>query len=280
MNLGKSELSLGLDFLRQRAEKGEIRFVSTNLISQSSQLWLNKYVTKDIGGLKVAILGVLPEDSLVGDDYTEFREDLQVISPIAAVRETVNSIKNQVDVIIILSQLNLIETTQLVAEVKEINLAVAHSDKTMCEMSLIPNQLVVPNSVRGQFYLSAGISINGNGSISVSQNEPIELSNEIAHNSVVDDIIISQSGLQREKHSASNQQMSHNPSPVPLTALTKEEFFIKINEERAKLKELRQKPQGEKISAKILFDGKEIPATIYRERKVDVQDTTVKPKDN
>ena len=65
LNLGTREFHLGLDFLESVSSALSFPFLSSNLVHEKSRLtWLKDYIIKNVGGLRVAILGVMPSHAL------------------------------------------------------------------------------------------------------------------------------------------------------------------------------------------------------------------------
>ena len=259
MNLGPREFYFGPQYLADRAKKISFPFISTNISSKVEMPWLKKYIIKKVGKQKVAILGILPENAFSSNFIT-------IESPAKAVKKTISQIKNKANIFILLSQLNAEETANIVKEIPEINLAVAHSEEELCKMTDNSSQIIVPNSVSGKFFLSADIAVDGKGKVKVSQNTPVLLDDSIEHVPTVDAMIMtSLQEAQEQRISAYREVGEHlkQPGTTALKPLSQEEFFAAVNKKKAELKALRPE-EGEEVKAKLFLDGQEIPATIRK----------------
>ena len=125
MNLGASELYAGVDFLREVTSGVSFPLISSNLVRKDGQepVW-EKYVIVDVEGIKVGILGVMPVDGWKHVNDPELSENLEILSPQAVLETLVPTVGKEADVVILLSQCDMNETTALVDAVKGIDFAV------------------------------------------------------------------------------------------------------------------------------------------------------------
>lgn len=264
MNLSQREFFFGPVYLADRAKDITFPFISTNISSKFPMPWLKKYIIKEIGKQKVAILGVLPENSFTSYVNPLFVQNLKIEAPEKALKETIAEIKDQAKIFILLSQLNVEETGELLKKIPEINLAVAHSEDKMCTMTDDPGQIIVPNSVNGQFFLTADISVDSEGKVKVSQNPPLPLDDSVNHTADIDAMILTpfnEAKVQRMAAKRAAAEKLSTPGTVGLKPLSKEEFFAEVNKRKAELRKLKP-AEGKEVKAKLYLDGEEIPATI------------------
>ena len=105
--LGPRDLTLGAATLRQRIAEASFSFLSANAVDQSTgELLAKPYAVRDIGGYRVAIVGV----SGLGDT-----EEISVRDPLAAVKEAVADAEAESDVIVVLSNAGA-EVNQQIAD--------------------------------------------------------------------------------------------------------------------------------------------------------------------
>ncbi len=125
MNLGAGELHAGADFLREISSGVSFPLISSNLVRKDGQapVW-KQYVIVDVQGVKVGILGVLPMDGWKHISDPELSEDLEVLPPQGTLETLVPLVGKEADVVILLSQCDMNETTTLVDAVKGIDFAV------------------------------------------------------------------------------------------------------------------------------------------------------------
>ncbi|MBU0484136.1 MAG: hypothetical protein KKB30_06445 [Proteobacteria bacterium] len=250
MNLGKREFYFGLDFLAEQAKKVSFPFISTNIQGKEELPWLKKYVIKEIGGHKIAILGVTPISEFTGEyGQPSLLENITIETPLMAIKQTMAEIGKQADAVILLSQLTVNQTASLVKLAPGINMAVAQSDKRTCETTRKPGQIIAASGIKGQFLLSTEITIN-NGRVEVTPNPPVALDGSVEHvqiiDKMIDDPIVQQHKMQQAAVKAAIAQRklqdANNPAPVK-TYQTKEEFMAAVAE-RKKLLANNPAPQN------------------------------------
>ena len=125
MNLGGSELYAGLDFLREVTAGMRFPLLSSNLVLKDGQapFW-KPYVLTNLGNVKVGIVGVMPADGLKNIADPKYSENLKILTPKEALDAIIPALKKEADVIVLLSQCDLDETTALVDAVKGIDFAI------------------------------------------------------------------------------------------------------------------------------------------------------------
>jgi len=65
LNLGGPEFIFGKEFLEQTRSRVSFPYIASNLLYGGSRLpWTREYIIKEVGGIKVAILGILDPDGL------------------------------------------------------------------------------------------------------------------------------------------------------------------------------------------------------------------------
>ncbi len=133
MNLGGSELHAGMDFLREITADIGFPLLSSNLVFTDGQspFW-KKYVVTDLGNVKVGIVGVMPVDGLKDIIDPKYSENLNILPPQTTLEALVPAVRKEADVIILLSQCDLDETTAMVDAVKGIDFAICPGKTAGC----------------------------------------------------------------------------------------------------------------------------------------------------
>ena len=119
MALGPKELSLGLDVLRQRLAEAEFPMLSANVVlSDTGELLAAPYVIQEIGGFRVAIIGLtrVPKKVPVG---------FQLLDPAETAARYVSELADQADTIVLLTNVKYTQALPLVRTVPGIHLLVA-----------------------------------------------------------------------------------------------------------------------------------------------------------
>lgn len=147
MNLGWSDISAGTDFLKDSTSKLKFPFISSNAVYKESGLPLGeKYLIRETGGIKIAILGILPvtvpekaaqspascgkekehshSEETAGSKPEISIEKVTVIPPEEALKQLVPEVRAKADVVILLSQCGFEATEQIVNQIKGIDLAI------------------------------------------------------------------------------------------------------------------------------------------------------------
>lgn len=276
LNLGQREFYFGPEYLAKLSETVSFPLVSSNIKSDTPLPWLHRYVIKEVGGFKVGIVGVLPENAF--DYYVDpaLMEGLSIMPPEEALKELVPQIKEKTDMVLLLSQLGDPKTTELVKAVGGINLAVASSQKLICESPIDKNKMVVPSGMKGQYLLSVEVA-KGEKGIVITQNDPVVLNQADKHDPLVDQIISDadddfQDELRARKMqpgTASNVKVYHDV----------DKFSNIVKEKRKELRKLRGEPEGEEIKARLKYGDQVIPAEIRLIREKDPQPTEAGQKE-
>jgi len=121
VNVGEKDLMMGLKFLSEVWQKAKFSFVSANLVDQKTGKPIFKsYVIKEIAGLKIGIVGVL--DDQFNPTLQENDPGLTILEPISTVKALIKSLRENCDLIVVLSQLGESKDVKLARENREINL--------------------------------------------------------------------------------------------------------------------------------------------------------------
>jgi 2',3'-cyclic-nucleotide 2'-phosphodiesterase (5'-nucleotidase family) len=110
VNVGCLDLLQGLDFLRQESAQG-LPLLSANLLDPSTKAQIfPPYLIKEVGGVRIAFMGVLPPESgpEISPAIRAANEGKILIGdPIDAAREAVQRLQGKADLIVLLSDLGL-----------------------------------------------------------------------------------------------------------------------------------------------------------------------------
>ena len=132
LNLGSSELSFGLDYLQSVSSAISFPFISSNLVYEKGRSsWVKDHIIKNVGGLRVAILGVMSPDALEKALNPQYVEDLKIISPETALKNLLPEVRKKADFVILLSEDGFEATTLLVNKLNGIDLAISCRRKRM-----------------------------------------------------------------------------------------------------------------------------------------------------
>lgn len=135
LNLGIPEFNFGKEFLEHTRSHVSFPYIASNLLDGGGRLpWTLEYLIKEVGGIKVAILGVLNPDDLIRIPDPELSKGLEVIPPETALARLLPEVRGKADLVILLSQFGAEKTLSLVKTVKGIDVAISSgSDKNFPE---------------------------------------------------------------------------------------------------------------------------------------------------
>ncbi len=131
INVGDLDLIQGLDFLRDEASRG-VPLISANLLDPSSRTPIfPPYVIHQISGKRVAFFGLLSPEfrAEVGPAIQKAVGDrIWIKEPVEAARETVEKLRNQADLIVLLSDLGLNKDSALAKAIPGIHFILGGHD--------------------------------------------------------------------------------------------------------------------------------------------------------
>lgn len=118
MALGEGDLSqLGIDGIRQREKEAHFPFLSANAcLTGTEDLIVAPYTVLDIGSRHIAIIGVTGPAHIL---------DVEIRDPLEAVRSAIAQIRDQADVLILLSHAGLEVNREIAEALPEIDLIVS-----------------------------------------------------------------------------------------------------------------------------------------------------------
>jgi 5'-nucleotidase/UDP-sugar diphosphatase len=126
LNLGSPEFMFGKEFLEHARSRISFPYISSNLLSGGSRIpWTREYIIKEVGGIKVAILGVLDPEGLAQLPDREQVKGLEVIPPEAALKRLLPEVRGKADLVILLSQFDVEHTLALVQAVKGVDVVIS-----------------------------------------------------------------------------------------------------------------------------------------------------------
>jgi len=124
MAIGPSDLSLGLDALREFQKMAKFPFLSANLVDATTGKPIFKdSVVIEKGGVRFGIFGVMM-NRLNPTYAARALQGAKLENPYEAAKRTVAALKNSSDVIIALGQLNVPDNEKLLDEIEDIDILV------------------------------------------------------------------------------------------------------------------------------------------------------------
>jgi len=121
VNVGEKDLMMGFKFLSDVSQKAKFSFISANLVDKKTQKGVLKpYVIKELAGLKIAILGLL--DDVFNPTLQERDPGLTILEPLSTSKALTKVLRENCDLIVVLSQLGESKDRKLAKENPQIDL--------------------------------------------------------------------------------------------------------------------------------------------------------------
>ncbi len=129
LNVGETDLVLGVEYLSTLQKHSKIAFTSANLKEEKTgKTVFNPYVIKVVNGIRIGIIGLLSSD-LPPHIYKELNGSF-VEDPIKAAIETVKGPMSNCDFVIALAHLNHSEIESLTQMVPQISIIIGGYDRS------------------------------------------------------------------------------------------------------------------------------------------------------
>lgn len=163
LNIADGELGLGLKFFQKLQKKATFSLLSANLF-KNEKLLGQAYLIKKFEGFSVGIIG------LVSPAYVNLKllaaEGLAVKNSEEALQKILPIVKEQADIIILLSHLGRYETNLLLQKAPDIDVAIIGHDPGMLHQpELLNSTIVVHNSTNGKFLGVLDLTLGEKGDI-------------------------------------------------------------------------------------------------------------------
>lgn len=129
LNIGDTDIGLGIEYLRNLQRNSKIPFLSANLKEKKTKKSVFKpYLIKEIEGIKIGILGLITTD--ISPNIRKELKDYFIENPMKAAMETINRFMSSSDYIVALAHLNPPEIESLAKEVPRISIIIGGSDRS------------------------------------------------------------------------------------------------------------------------------------------------------
>jgi 5'-nucleotidase/UDP-sugar diphosphatase len=140
MVVGNHEFDFGLKVLRKRISQAAFPVLGANVLGFPP---LKPYLIKSVGGLKLGIIGVVT-DTTPGSTHPRNVVGLKFIPPAAAVKKYLNKVRENSDIVIVLSHQGLAADQALAAAVPGIDVIVGgHSHTRVLKPVMVGRTLIV-----------------------------------------------------------------------------------------------------------------------------------------
>jgi 2',3'-cyclic-nucleotide 2'-phosphodiesterase (5'-nucleotidase family) len=152
IGIGDDDLSLGKKFLIDLSKISQIPFLSSNVIDEDSGKPLfERYLIRNIKGLKVGIFSLLSQDLFLGSSDPR-KKGLILRDPVETAQEMVRELGSQTDFIILLSHLGYPKDMELAQKISGIHIIVGgHTGVHLSTPPVIKNTIILQTSSQGKY---------------------------------------------------------------------------------------------------------------------------------
>jgi len=136
LNIGDTDLGLGIKYLKNLQKNSKIPFLSANLKEKKTKKPVFKpYLIKEIEGIKIGILGLITTE--ISPNIQKELKDYFIENPSRAATETINRFMPSCDYIVALAHLTPPETEALAKEIPQVSMIIGGSDRSF----IFPKQI-------------------------------------------------------------------------------------------------------------------------------------------
>lgn len=139
MVVGNHEFDFGVEVLRRRVSEAQFPVLGANVEGTD---FLKPYVIKEIGGVRVAIIGVVTESTPVST-HPKNVKGLRFLSPEDTVKKYMSELKDRAEVFIVLSHLGFHRDRLLAENVKGIHIIIGGHSHTKVDKPHVVNQTII-----------------------------------------------------------------------------------------------------------------------------------------
>ncbi len=151
IGIGDDDLSLGKKFLLELSQASNVTFISSNLTDEFGKPIFQRYVVKDVGGLKIGIFSLLAPEVFLGQSDPR-KKGLIIQDPVETAQEMVRELGPQTDLIILLSHLSYPKDVDLAQKISGIHIIVGgHVGVNLSNPPVINDKIILQTSSRGMY---------------------------------------------------------------------------------------------------------------------------------
>ena len=231
LDLGSPEFLFGREFLEHTRSSVSFPYIASNLLYGGSRLsWTRDYIIKEVGGIKIAILGVLDPDGLAQLSHQEQVKGLEVIPPDAALNRLLPEVRGKADLVILLSQFGAEKTLALVKAVKGIDVAISSGSDDQFPGKAPENTVLLHTLYLGRTMGLVKITLDEKRALSVSERRDIPLDSSVPDNEAVAGLVEKHNKAQVAKKEKSQKELQNKL--MKGLQLSPEEFIERYRKEQ------------------------------------------------
>jgi len=199
LNLGIPEFVFGKEFLEHTRSSVSFPYIASNLLYRGSMLpWTREYIIKEVGGIKVAILGVLNPDYLTKINQALVK-GLEVIPPETALKRLLPEVRGKADLVVLLSRFDVNGTIALVKAVKGVDVAISSGSDQIYRVEEPENTVLLQTGSLGETLGLLKITLDEKRALSVSDRRHVSLRSSVPGNVEIERLVEEFKKVQKEK---------------------------------------------------------------------------------
>ena len=231
LNLGGPEFSYGKAFLEHARSHVSFPYIASNLLSGGNPLpWTKEYIIKEVGGSKVAILGVMNPAELAQIPDQERVKGLEVLPPEPALKKLLAEVRGKADLVVLLSRFDVEKTRELVLAVGGIDVAVSSGSDDVFFAKPIENAILLQTGSLGRTMGLLKVALDGNGKIGVIDRRHVRLDHTVPDNEQVARLVQTFNETQVQKAAQASEQ--RRKELMDGLRLSPEEFMERYRKEQ------------------------------------------------
>jgi 5'-nucleotidase / UDP-sugar diphosphatase len=231
LNLGGPEFNLGKEFLEQTRSSVSFPYIASNLLYRGSKLpWTREYIIKEVGGIKVAILGVFDPDDLAKIYNQEHVKGLEVIPAEAALKRLLPEVRGKADLVILLSRFDVNGTIALVKATRGVDVAISSGSDEIHFAKEPENTVLLQTGSMGETLGLLKITLDEKRALSVSDRRHVSLRSSVPDNEEVAGLV---EKYKKAQAAQSEQNLKkHQNELMEGLQLSPEEFMERLQKEQ------------------------------------------------
>lgn len=216
MTVGRMDLSSGLENLQERQKQAEFPILSANLVPiEGNEPIFEPYTLIEREGIRIGIIGLSEQEAFQAPGVTD---KARVLDPTTVAKRYVAELRDQVDLLIVLSRIGLDNDQLLAQAVPGIDIIIGgNTRKLMNKPERVGNTLIVQQGYRGEWVGKLTASFDGKGVLAEFKEEIITLDDKFADDPEMVEIMKPWRALYPTPTPRPTYTPTPGPSPTPVT---------------------------------------------------------------
>jgi len=181
--ISADEFRFGTEYLQEQMRQSKFPFLSANILDQDNKgSFAEPFVIKDLGDTKVAVAGI----SNIASDQSNLNSGIIGQRPDIALRECIEKLNKEADIIILLSNLSVSETKKIADELKGVDVVISSKNG---ESETQRNPIICCSEPYGKTIGMLSLSLDGHGSIISSTVQSISMQDENLNKPDIEELV-------------------------------------------------------------------------------------------